>query len=131
MTAPAPKLETPQPHPDPVRVLLADRPGHARDAIATLIGELDGIELVGEVDTPAAVPVAVRCRRPDVLVVDDRLIVGHTHPFATSGPLPHHVRLIVIGLDDDPTFAARAARLGAEAWVPKDLADDALRSALR
>jgi hypothetical protein len=40
------------------------------------------------------------------------------------------VRVIVVGVDDDPAFAARAHRLGAEAWVAKDRADDQLPALL-
>jgi DNA-binding NarL/FixJ family response regulator len=32
-------------------------------------------------------------------------------------------RLVVVGVDDDPAYLARARRIGAEAWVPKELAD--------
>jgi DNA-binding NarL/FixJ family response regulator len=35
-------------------------------------------------------------------------------------------RLVVIGVDDDPAYTARARRIGAEAWVPKDRADELL-----
>jgi hypothetical protein len=37
----------------------------------------------------------------------------------------------VIGVDDDPAFPARARRIGAEAWVPKDRADTLLPTVLR
>ena len=38
--------------------------------------------------------------------------------------------MIFVGMDDTPLFAARALRLGAEAWIPKECADDALRELL-
>ena len=72
----------------------------------------------------------MRRGRADVLVIDDRLINGHTHPLGGTGPRSDAVRLIVIGIDDDPTFAARARRLGAEHWIAKEHVDDALRVAL-
>jgi hypothetical protein len=38
--------------------------------------------------------------------------------------------VIIVGVDDDPAFAARAVQLGAEAWIAKDRADDELPEAL-
>jgi DNA-binding NarL/FixJ family response regulator len=40
------------------------------------------------------------------------------------------VPVIVIGLDDDPSFARRAQRLGATAWIAKEHADELLPAAL-
>jgi hypothetical protein len=35
-----------------------------------------------------------------------------------------------MGLDDDPSFARRARRIGATAWIAKEHADELLPSAL-
>jgi DNA-binding NarL/FixJ family response regulator len=94
-----------------LRVLLADREGFARDAIASLVRELDGVLLVGEIDERAGIEQAVLDSGAHVLVVDDRM-VGET--LADLG-----VRVLVLGLDDEPAYAARAERLGAEAWIVK------------
>jgi DNA-binding NarL/FixJ family response regulator len=40
------------------------------------------------------------------------------------------VRVLVVGVDDDPAFAARARDLGADAWIAKDRADDELPALL-
>jgi DNA-binding NarL/FixJ family response regulator len=114
----------------PVRVLLADRESSVRTAVASLIEGIDGVRLVGQVATAEEIPAALRRTRADVLVVDDRLLTGERHPFAGAGPLPAAVRLIVLGMDVNPTFAARAKRLGAETWIAKELADEALPEAL-
>ena len=42
------------------------------------------------------------------------------------GPHDAALQMIVFGVDDDPAFAARAHRLGAEAWVSKARADEEL-----
>ena len=68
---------------------------------------------------------------PDVLILDDRLVRAGDHVLAGLGPQRGHVRVIVIGVDDDPAFAARARRLGADAWVAKDRADEELPALLR
>jgi DNA-binding NarL/FixJ family response regulator len=44
--------------------------------------------------------------------------------------MPEGVRVIVLGVDDDPAFAARATRLGAAAWVAKERADEDLPALL-
>jgi two-component system response regulator DesR len=102
------------------RVLLADRAGPARRAIAALLGGLDGVRLVGETDGLDELAGALTATRPDVLVIDDRLI------HEGEVPLPAGVRVIVVGVDDHPAYAARARALGAAAWVVKDRAGDDL-----
>ncbi len=126
---------SPQPVPDRVpralRVLLADPAGAARQAVAALVGELPGVELVGQVGARGDVAPALRRCAPDVLVIDDRLVTAGDHVLSGLGPLPSPLRVVVIGMDDDPAFAARAYRLGAEAWIVKDRADEELPAALR
>jgi DNA-binding NarL/FixJ family response regulator len=107
-----------------VRVLLADREGAARRALAGALRAVDGVELAGEVGTAADVADAVRTTHSDVLVVDDRLLRD------MNGGLPA-LRVFVLGADDDPAFAARARRLGAEAWIAKDRADEQLVARLQ
>ena len=107
----------------PIRVVLADAQGSARAAVATVLEGLDGVELVGSVDAWRDIAPELR---PDVLVIDDQLVDGIGDLLADIGPL----RMIVVGVDDDPAYAARARRLGAEAWVAKDRADDELLALL-
>lgn len=102
-------------------VVLADLAGPGRVALATLLAEIPGIALVGEVGDHETLESVLTETAPDVLVVDDRLL-GRT----PDGTTP----MIVIGADDDPGFAVRAARLGALAWVPKDSADAMLPALL-
>jgi DNA-binding NarL/FixJ family response regulator len=109
-----------------MRVLLADREGAARHALAALLQSLPGIVLVGVATSMVDVADALRRHRPEVLVVDERLLRDGAHVLAGTGPTAAPVRVIVVGVDDDPAFARRAQRLGAEAWVAKDRADDEL-----
>jgi DNA-binding NarL/FixJ family response regulator len=109
-----------------MRVLLADREGVARHALAVLLQSLPGIVLVGVVTSMDDVTTVLRQERAHVVVVDDRLLGSTSHVLAGIGPTSAPVRVIVVGVDDDPAFAARAQRLGAEAWIAKDRADDEL-----
>jgi DNA-binding NarL/FixJ family response regulator len=107
-------------------VALADRPGIARSALATLVSATPGLSLVGEAATLDELRAIIRDARPDVVVVDDRLLRYAAMTAADLG-----ARFVVIGVDDDPAYLARARRIGAEAWIPKDRADQLLPDVLR
>ena len=108
-----------------VRVLLADVAGAGRRAIAALLRSLPGIALVAEAGTIEELARERRRTAPDVIVIDDRLLGG-----SGLGPRDADVPIIVIGLDDDPSFARRADRLGAADWIAKEHAGDLLPEAL-
>src|SRR6266496_4260517 len=76
---------------------------------------------VGVTDDDAELTRLLGRARPDVVVVDDRMI--DDRPLAAYGM---DVRVIVMGMDDDRRFAERAERLGAVAWIPKEHADEFL-----
>jgi hypothetical protein len=106
------------------RVLLVDRPGFARSVLARLLGAIPGVLLVGESDADELGKL-LPATRPDLLVVDDRLLAT----VCSSGGADT-LRLIVVGVDDDQGYAQRALRVGAEAWVDKASADAVLPSLL-
>jgi DNA-binding NarL/FixJ family response regulator len=112
--------------PRDVRVVLADLEGVARDALARVLLELAGVTLVAAVGTRRALADALRHGRVDVLVIDDRLVDAGRHVLADLGPINSQPRIVVVGVDDDPGYAARAQRLGATGWVAKDRADEDL-----
>jgi len=101
-----------------LRVMLLDRPGAVRDALASVLDDVDGVVRMrpGE-DQDDTVP-------PDVIVADERLLQSGSALAAVTG-----ARLIVLGVDDDPGFAARARRLGAD-WVAKERAASVLPALL-
>ena len=99
------------------RVLLADRTGFGRVALATLISTLPRVTLIGEAGSSAELAERLLADRPDVVVVDDRLLPENSNL---------GTRMIVVGADDDPGFADRAERHGAVAWIAKDRADSLL-----
>jgi DNA-binding NarL/FixJ family response regulator len=113
----------------PVRVVLADVAGRPRRALAGLLAGLERVLLVAEVADRDELGAALRDTRPDVLLIDDRLLRDDNHVLAGVGPHAG-VRVIVLGVDDDPAFSARARRLGAETWIAKDRAGDELPALL-
>ena len=105
----------------PVHVLLADAPGAGRRAVAGVLRALPCVARVTEVSASEDVGRALLRTGANILVIDDRLLSGARIDL-------HDARLpiVVVGLDDDPGFAARARRLGAMGWVPKERADEML-----
>jgi hypothetical protein len=97
-----------------IRVALADLPRSSRTALAHWREETPGLELV-------VVEPAERLQLdpvPDVLILDDRLVAGYGRVDGWEG-----AKVIVVGVDDNPGYAARARRLGASAWIPKERAE--------
>jgi DNA-binding NarL/FixJ family response regulator len=113
-----------------VRVAIADPASSARRALAALVGGIPGAQVVAEVGGRAQLGDVLRAARPDVLLIDDRLLSGAGHVLQNLGPQPEAIGVVVLGLDDHPGFAARARRLGAQAWVAKDLAAEELPALL-
>jgi DNA-binding NarL/FixJ family response regulator len=101
--------------PSLTRVLLVDRPGSARNAVAGLLVATPDVTLVATVDEENLVDEAMQEMRPDVVIVDDRLLCDERW-----NGRHRRARLIVMGVDDDPGYPARAARIGAETWIPKE-----------
>ena len=111
--------------PSATRVLLADERGFSRDALADLLAGTPGVELAGLVADPGTLRQALAKVAPDVLVIDDRLL-QHLDWL----PGGRGLRVIVVGVDDDPGYAVRASRLGAVTWLPKERADLLVQSVL-
>jgi DNA-binding NarL/FixJ family response regulator len=103
------------------RVVFADYAGSSHAALVALLADVPDAELIAAVADPELLECTVHRERPDVVVLDDRLLRKRQ---LTADAL--EARLIVVGVDDDPGFVARAHQLGAEAWVPKDRADAVL-----
>jgi DNA-binding NarL/FixJ family response regulator len=116
----------PQHPPGTQRVLIVDRPGPGRRALAAMLAGLSRTAVVGAEDAGPGLVHEVERLRPDVVVIDDRALAQWTWP--PAGP---RARMIVVGADDDPGYAARAARAGADAWVPKECSAELLAAALR
>jgi DNA-binding NarL/FixJ family response regulator len=106
------------PSPVHTRVLLADEAGSCRTALAEVLAAMPGVELVDVTAGGQELRDALVRLRPDVLVIDDRLLRDRDWRSPDAG-----LRVIVVGVDDDPAYAARADRLGAVAWLPKERAD--------
>jgi DNA-binding NarL/FixJ family response regulator len=92
---------------------------------AELLRSLPGVVLVAEVGSAEALANELQRSAPDMLVIDDRLVAARG-----LAPRDASVAMIVVGVDDDPSFAHRARRIGAMAWIPKERADELLPDVL-
>ena len=107
------------------RVLLADVAGAGQRAVAALLRSLPGVILVAEAGSIEELTREQRRAAVDVIVIDDRLLGA-----LGLAPRDADVPVVVMGLDDDPSFARRAQRLGATDWIAKERADELLPPAL-
>lgn len=114
-----------------IRVLLADDQRVVREGLGTLLGLLDGIELVGTAaDGDEAVRLAAELE-PDVVLMDLRMPrtdgVEATRRLAERGPSP---RVVVLTTYADDTSVLGALRAGARGYLTKDAGADDIRAAI-
>ncbi|MBW4032320.1 MAG: response regulator transcription factor [Acidobacteria bacterium] len=115
-----------------IRVLVADDQAIVRDGLATLLGLLDDLEIVGEAaDGEEAVRLAV-ATRPDVVLMDLRMPVldGAAATARIRELLPDTVVVVLTTFADDASIAG-ALRAGARGYLTKDAGRTELAAAVR
>ena len=115
-----------------IRVLLADDQRVVREGLATLLGLLDGIEVVGTAaDGDDAVGLAAEVR-PDVVLMDLRMPgcdgVEATRRLRAEDP---NVKVLMLTTYADDRSVIDALRAGARGYLTKDAGADEIREALR
>ena len=115
-----------------VRVLLADDQRLVRESLATLLGLLDGVELVGTAaDGDEALELAAR-ETPDVVLMDLRMPrcdgIEATRRLTESGS-PARVIALTTYADDESVLGA--LRAGARGYLTKDAGADDIRRAIQ
>lgn len=115
----------------PLRVVIADDQRVVREGLATLIGLLDGVEVVGTAaDGSEAVDQAL-AHRPDVVVMDLRMpgLDGIQATARLRSELPHtQVLVLTTYADDDALFPALQA--GARGYLTKNATAEEIEEAL-
>jgi DNA-binding NarL/FixJ family response regulator len=114
-----------------IRVLLADDQRVVREGLGTLLGLLDGIELVGTAaDGEEAVALAVR-HDPDVVLMDLRMPrvdgIEAIRRLAERGDRPRAIALTTYA---DDASVLGALRAGARGYLTKDAGADQIRAAV-
>lgn len=95
--------------PPPVRVLVAERDPAVRSRLGALLGEADGIELIGSVPDASAARTTLRRRLPDVVLLDLRL--------GSLGPVFRRPAVLALVTFDSDAGILRALRDGAAGYV--------------
>ena len=114
-----------------VRVLLADDQRLVRESLATMLGLLDGIELVGTAsDGEEALALAAQ-QSPDVVLMDLRMPrmdgIEATRRMREQQP---DVRVIALTTFADDESVLGALRAGARGYLTKDAGADDIRAAI-
>jgi DNA-binding NarL/FixJ family response regulator len=113
-----------------IRVLLADDQRVVREGLGTLLGLLDGIELVGTADGEEAVALAAR-HDPDVVLMDLRMPrvdgIEAIRRLAERGDRPRTIALTTYA---DDASVLGALRAGARGYLTKDAGAEEIRAAV-
>jgi DNA-binding NarL/FixJ family response regulator len=114
-----------------IRVLLADDQRVVREGLGTLLGLLDGIELVGTAgDGEEALALAARYD-PDIVLIDLRMPrldgIEAIRRLTARGPRPRTIALTTYA---DDTSVLGALRAGARGYLTKDAGAEQIRAAV-
>ena len=110
-----------------IRVLLVDDNAIVRRGVASLLAEMDGIEVVGEAaDGKEAIARAAEVA-PDVVCLDVRMPV--MNGVEAAGPLSQRAKVLMLSYSEDEELVTGAIRNGASGYLvhgrfePEELAD--------
>jgi DNA-binding NarL/FixJ family response regulator len=116
----------------PVRVLVVDDHPIFRMGLVAAIEHMQGIDLVGEVDTAEAVDAAVEAQRPDVVLLDLSLPDGSgldvNRRLASTHP---DVKVIVLTMSEDHQNLLTALHDGARGYFVKGAGPERVEHAIR
>jgi two-component system response regulator NreC len=115
-----------------ITVVLADDHAVVRKGLRLLLEAESGLRVKAEAGTvPDAIRMA-RAHRPDILVLDLTMPGGSgLAAIPTIRVEAPTTAIVVLTMQDDPSFARRALQAGALGFVLKEAADDELLGAIR
>jgi DNA-binding NarL/FixJ family response regulator len=115
-----------------IRVVIADDQRVVREGLGTLLGLLDGVEVVGTAsDGNEALALAIELR-PDVVLMDLRM--PHCDGVEATRRLREHdvgIRVLVLTTYADDRSVIDALRAGARGYLTKDVSAAEIQEALR
>ncbi len=120
-----------QPAGEPVRVVLADDQRLVRESLGTLLGLLDGIELLASAADGEEAIALVERHRPQVVLMDLRMprLDGIEATRRLRESLPE-VRVIALTTYADDESVLGALRAGARGYLTKDAGSEDIRKAI-
>ncbi len=117
---------------DDITVVLADDHAVVRKGLRLLVEAEDGLRVVAEAgNVPDALRMA-RAHRPRVLVLDLNMPGGSSlEAIPTIREQAPMTAIVVLTMQNDPSFARQALQAGALGFVLKEAADDELLGAIK
>jgi two-component system, NarL family, response regulator NreC len=115
-----------------ITVVLADDHAVVRKGLRLLVEAEDGLRVVAEAgNVPDALRMA-RAHRPNVLVLDLNMPGGSSlEAIPTIREQASMTAIVVLTMQNDPSFARQALQAGALGFVLKEAADDELLGAIK
>jgi two-component system, NarL family, response regulator NreC len=121
-----------EPGNDPVRVLIVDDHAVVRSGLRSLLDADPGLEVVGEAGNGQEAVFQNRTLKPDVVVMDV-VMPGENGIEATRRVLHERpeAKVLVLSMEDDPSYVREAFDAGASGYVLKEAADAEVVQAVR
>jgi two-component system, NarL family, response regulator NreC len=115
-----------------IRLVICDDHALLRSGLQRLLQAEDGFEVVGEAASADEAIQRVAATRPDILLLDlvmpGRSGIEAMPELLAAAPT---TRVLVLSMQDDPTYVRRAFAAGASGYLLKEAADAELVQALR
>ena len=114
------------------RVLIADDHQLVRAGIAALLGDIPGVEVVGEASDGEQAVALASALRPDVLFLDVAMPgMSGLDALAVINEAQPAVRVVILSMHDSEEHVLRALKLGAVGFMLKDAAPEELAQAIK
>jgi two-component system response regulator NreC len=115
-----------------IRVLLVDDHSVVRSGLRMLLDSQDDIHTVGEAGDMRTAVFETRALKPDVILMD-MVMPGGSGIEATTAVLKEHpdAKVLVLSMQDDPSYVREAFAVGASGYVLKEAADAEVVAAIR
>jgi two-component system response regulator NreC len=118
--------------PDSVNVAIADDHGVVRGGLRLLLHQQEGFHVIGEAEDVPGTLRLCEARRPDVLVLDLNMPGGSSiEAIPMIRERSPGTRVVVLTMQDDPSYARAALQAGADGYVLKESAESELVNAVR
>ena len=115
-----------------IRVLIADDHAVVRAGLRLLLDAAEGIEVVGEAGSGEEAVRLTRSVKPDVVLMD--VVMPGMSGIEATGPAldaAPETKVLVLSMQDDPSYVREAFEAGASGYVLKEAADSEVVQAVR